>query len=83
MTTTVSRGPRYERLPWPGLKSKDHICRLVTRAVKAAKESRETETWARQQMGKILEHVSVPDAMRLLVKVAQRGEQRRAAKRLR
>lgn len=33
---------RQEKLPWPGLKAKDHLTRVVTRAVKEAWETRES-----------------------------------------
>jgi len=35
--------PRTEKLSWPGLKAKDRLSRVVTRAVKEAREARENE----------------------------------------
>ena len=38
----ISAAPDHEKLPWPGLKAKDRLSRIATRAVKDAKEARET-----------------------------------------
>jgi len=34
---------RPEKLSWPGLRAKDRLTRVVTRAVKEAREARENE----------------------------------------
>ena len=64
--------PKRERLPWPGLKSKDHLSRFVTRAVKKAKEARENEVWARSQIARLLDYVPPETAMRLVFREARR-----------
>lgn len=85
MTTTRKKKPRlrratnkpeHEKLTWPGLKAKDYFTRLVTRAVKEAKETREKEAWAENQIARVLDYVSAETAMRLLLqKVRGRGRQ--------
>ena len=67
--------PRHEKLSWPGLKSKDHLSRIVTRAVKEAKEARENEVWARSQIARLLDYVSPETAMRLVFCEARRRKQ--------
>ena len=66
---------RHQKLPWPGLKAHDRLSRVVTRAVKDAKERRETETWARRQMARVLDHIP-PDAVIGMVceEMRRRGE---------
>jgi hypothetical protein len=67
--------PTHQKLPWPGLKAHDRLSRVVTRAVKDAKEMRETETWAKQQIARVLDHLP-PDAMIPIVceEMRRRGE---------
>jgi hypothetical protein len=64
--------PRHGKLPWPGLKAKDHLSRVVTRAVKEAKETRENEQWAENQIGRVLDYVPTETAMRMLFREARR-----------
>jgi len=64
--------PRHEKLPWPGLKSKDHLSRFVTRVVKKAREARENEVWARSQIARLLDYVPPETAMRLVFREARR-----------
>lgn len=52
----ISAAPLHEKLPWPGLRAEDHLSRVVTRAVKEAKEARETVAWAEKQIARILDH---------------------------
>jgi hypothetical protein len=66
--------PTYEKLPWPGLKAKDHLSRVVTRAVKEAKEARERDVWAEKQIARVLHHVPPQTAMRLVFReMSRRG----------
>ena len=61
----LSRLPVYEKLPWPGLRAKDHLSRVVTRFVKETREERERYLWAEKQIARILEHIPPRTAMRL------------------
>jgi hypothetical protein len=61
----LSRRPVYEKLPWPGLRAKDHLSRVVTRSVKEAREERERYLWAEKQIARMLQHISPWTAMRL------------------
>ena len=65
-------GPQHEKLPWPGLSAKDHLSRVVTRAVKEAREASENELWADNQIATVLDYVSVQTAIRLLYREASR-----------
>jgi hypothetical protein len=70
----VSMKPTHDNLPWPGLKARDHLSRVVTRAVKAAKEAREADLWAEKQIARVLANVSPRDAMRLVFReMSRRG----------
>jgi hypothetical protein len=53
----VSLKPAHDCLPWPGLKAPDHLSRVVTRAVKDAKEARERSAWAEKQIARVLDSV--------------------------
>jgi hypothetical protein len=64
--------PKQEKLPWPGLKAKDYLSRVVTRAVKEAKETRENEAWAKKQIAHILHYVAPERVMKLLREEARR-----------
>lgn len=64
--------PKREKLSWPGLKSKDHLSRFVTRAVKQAREVRENEVWARSQVARLLDYVPPETALRLVFREARR-----------
>lgn len=68
----VKAKPHHEKLPWPGLRAKDHLTRVVTGAVKEAKEIRENEAWAECQIARVLDFVSPGTAMRLLCRAAER-----------
>jgi hypothetical protein len=68
----ISKGPKHEKLPWGGLRAKDHLSRVVTRAVKEARERKETELWAENQMSRVLSYVSPETAMRLLIQEVRR-----------
>jgi hypothetical protein len=70
----LSKEPTYEKLPWPGLKAKDHLTRVVTRAVKETKEARERNVWAEKQIARVLDHVLPQTAMRLVFReMSRRG----------
>jgi hypothetical protein len=58
----------HEKLSWPGLKAKDHLSRVITRAVKDAKERRENEAWAQNQIARLLYYVPLETAIRLLAR---------------
>ena len=64
--------PRHEKLPWPGLKAKDYLSRVVTRGVKQAKETRENEAWAQSQIARVLDHVPPEAVVRLLFREMNR-----------
>ena len=64
----LSSKPKHEKLPWPGLKDEDRLTRLATRAVKAAKERKETELWAQNQISRVLNHVSPETALTFLMR---------------
>lgn len=49
--------PNHQRHSWPGLKANDHLSRVVTRAVKEAKELRENEAWAKGLISRVLDYV--------------------------
>jgi hypothetical protein len=66
--------PTHEKLLWPGLKAKDRLSRVVTRAVKEAKEAEEREVWAEKQIARVLDHVPPEAAMRLVFReMSRRG----------
>lgn len=62
----LSTKPQHKKLPWPGLKAKDHLSRVVTRAVKEERETRETEAWAKNQIARVLDYVSPEIAITLV-----------------
>ena len=68
----VSTKPKHEKLSWPGLKAKDHLSRVATRAVKEAKETRENEAWAENMIAHVLDYVQPETAMRLLLQETDR-----------
>lgn len=70
----VSTKPTLDDLPWPGLKARDRLSRVVTRAVKEAKEAREKNAWAKRQIARVLDNVPPQVAMRLvLYEISRRG----------
>jgi hypothetical protein len=68
----ASATPRQEKLPWPGLKAKDRLSRVITRAVKEAKETRENAVWAENQIARVLDYVPPETAVRLVIREARR-----------
>jgi hypothetical protein len=58
--------PAHEKLTWPGLKAKDHLSRVITRAVKEAKETRENEVWAKDLIARVLDYVPPETALKLV-----------------
>lgn len=68
---TKSRPPT-EKLCWPGLKAKDHLTRVITRAVKEAKETRENEVWAENQIARVLNYVPPESALRMVFREMRR-----------
>jgi hypothetical protein len=71
-STQVSRKPKREELPWPGLKAKDRLARVVTREVKAAKEIRENKMWAEKQIARVLDYITPEAARNLVLRLARR-----------
>ncbi len=70
----VSAKARHDNLPWPGLKARDHLSRVVARAVKDAKEAKERDAWAEKQIARVLDNVPPRAAMRLvLLEISRRG----------
>jgi hypothetical protein len=75
----VAAEPHHEILPWPGLKAADHLSRVVCRAIKEAKETRETETWAKELIACLLNHVTPERIARLVFREARRRKRGRRA----
>lgn len=73
----ISSAPNHEKLPWPGLKAKDHLSRVVTRAVK---EARETAVWAEKQVARVLGHVPPETAVGILLREISRRVKPRIAR---
>ena len=68
----VGMTPAHEKLSWPGLTARDHLTRVVTRAVKEAKETRERKLWAETVIGRMLDYVTAEVAIKLIVREAKR-----------
>jgi hypothetical protein len=64
--------PSHEKLPWPGLRAKDHLSRVVARTLKEAKETKENEVWAENQIARVLDYVPPETGLRLLFREARR-----------
>jgi hypothetical protein len=64
--------PRHERLPWPGLKDRNSMTRLVVRVEKQRRRIKVNEIWAQKQIARVLEYVSGETAMRLVFREARR-----------
>jgi hypothetical protein len=64
----VIEKPKHEKLPWPGLRDKSRLIRVVTRAVKNAREEREREIWAEIQIARVLEYIPPSTALRVILK---------------
>lgn len=75
-TDGLSIKPKHEKLPWPGLRAKGYLSRVVTRAVKEAKEMRENEAWAQSQIARVLNYVSPEIAMKLILRECHRRRRR-------
>jgi hypothetical protein len=76
----ISAAPNHEKLPWPGLKAKDHLSRVVTWAVKEAKEARETAVWAEKQIARVVDHVPPETVVRILFREISRRRKPRIAR---
>jgi hypothetical protein len=63
--------PNHQRLSWPGLKATDHLSRVVTRAVKEAKELGENEAWAESLISHVLDYVPARTAIELVRREAE------------
>jgi hypothetical protein len=71
----VSMKPTHDNLPWPGLKARDHLSRVVTRAVRDAKEARERDVWAEKQIARVLDNVPPRAAIGLVFReMSRRGK---------
>jgi hypothetical protein len=77
----VGAKPKHEKLPWPGLKAKDHLTRVITRALKEAREAKENEEWAGNQIARVLDYVSPHTAARVLFQVTNRRRRLTASSR--
>ena len=64
--------PEHEKLSWPGLRAKDHLSRVATRAVKEAKEKRENELWAESLIARVLDYVPPETAVKLILQETHR-----------
>jgi lipoprotein NlpI len=65
---------------WPGLKAKDHLSRVVTRAVKEAYEDRKKELWAKEQIALILDCISAEAAIEAILRETIRRKKLSVAK---
>ena len=68
----VSPKPIHQKLPWPGLRAKDHLSRVITRFLKETREAKETEAWAQEQFARVLDHLPSEPAMVLLFREMRR-----------
>jgi len=82
----ISAKPEHEKLPWPGLKAKDHLSRVISRAVKEAKETKETkekEEWAENQIARVLDFAPPHTVMKLVfLETLRRGSLTPGSKKL-
>jgi hypothetical protein len=63
-----------EELPWPGLRARDRLSRVVTRAVKEGKEEKHRLIWTEYQMGRVLDQVSPKTALAIFfLELGRRG----------
>jgi hypothetical protein len=69
-STQIDLKPKHERLSWPGLNAKDHLSRVITRAVKEAKELKENEAWAKSLIARVFDYVSEGTAIDLVKREA-------------
>jgi hypothetical protein len=68
----LSAEPTHEKLPWPGLRANDRLSRVVTRAVKEAKEARARNEWAEKQIARVLDNVPPRVAVTLVFREMRR-----------
>lgn len=68
----VSKAPRRERLPWPGLKARDRLSRIVAAALKDAREAKHRELWAKHQIARLLDRIPPERAMALIFRETSR-----------
>jgi hypothetical protein len=68
----IGAKPGHEKLTWPGLKAKDHLSRVITWVVKEAKETRENEEWAGNQIARVLDYVSPQTVIGLVFRETDR-----------
>jgi hypothetical protein len=66
----INAKPNHQRLSWPGLKANDHLSRVVTRAVKEAKELEENEAWAESLISRVLDYVPARTVIELVERQA-------------
>jgi hypothetical protein len=66
----ISVKANHQRLSWPGLKANDHLSRVVTRAVKEAKELGENEAWAKSLISRVLDYVPARTVIELVKREA-------------
>jgi hypothetical protein len=71
-SSRLSSKPKRMKLTWPGLRAQDRLSRVITRWVKEQKEERENETWARDQIARVLDWVPPETVMKLLYREARR-----------
>jgi hypothetical protein len=70
----VCKVPRNEKLPWPGLKAGDRLSRIVTAAVKEAREAKYGELRAEYQIARVLDSIPAERAMTLFLReISRRG----------
>lgn len=68
----ISKRPTCEKLPWPGLKAKDHLSRVVTREVKKQREAKEAAAWAEIQIARVIDFVPPDIVLRLVLRELSR-----------
>jgi hypothetical protein len=68
----VTRMPDPERLSWPGLKAGDRLSRVVTAAVKEAREARDRELRAERRISRVLDSIPPERAMALFFREINR-----------
>jgi hypothetical protein len=62
------------KLSWPGLKAQDRLSRVVTAAIKEARETRDRELWAEYQIVHALNSIPPETAMAMFFReISRRG----------
>lgn len=69
---SISPKPKHAKLRWPGLRAKDHLSRVITRAVKEARETSEKEACARNLIAWVLDYVPAEMALKLVYQERRR-----------